>query len=435
MIATRPSSWSRRSCGRRAGNPVACPAYASPIVGGAALYALGRALHPSRVLASIALGGMDARRARGEEREESEPRLFLPGATSSAPGSGSTCAGPKADEIAGARDPASVDGGKHYTIWVSPRLDPDRCRYLWRVPAVGNAALSIRIRFNRGGRRSRRADAAPARARRGTEPEPLALLPLGGGDAERAPQARRSWRAPQAIEASARLEATDDASYSHHASVKAIHRVTPVTPHRSAGNTLHTTLTTPPVRAAASMIDAPTLPFLTSEIPPWAARLRPSARAHAGRAAPPRMREVSSCCARYDRACYLRLCWLRRPLHTLRSPWIRRRTRCWSSIRRSSSPPRAHHATNSTFRTATSVVTARRSQAARHAYPRRGAAGRRRHRHRRGLRQRLAHPQRRMWGLKEFDALLFTLNGMPVGGPFNPSSPRSRSRTSIASRS
>jgi outer membrane receptor protein involved in Fe transport len=26
-----------------------------------------------------------------------------------------------------------------------------------------------------------------------------------------------------------------------------------------------------------------------------------------------------------------------------------------------------------------------------------------------------------MWGLKEFDALLFTLNGVPVGGPFNPS--------------
>ena len=26
-----------------------------------------------------------------------------------------------------------------------------------------------------------------------------------------------------------------------------------------------------------------------------------------------------------------------------------------------------------------------------------------------------------MWGLKEFDALLFTLNGVPIGGPFNPS--------------
>jgi iron complex outermembrane recepter protein len=26
-----------------------------------------------------------------------------------------------------------------------------------------------------------------------------------------------------------------------------------------------------------------------------------------------------------------------------------------------------------------------------------------------------------LWGLKEFDALLFTLNGVPVGGPFNPS--------------
>src|SRR5881409_2697133 len=26
-----------------------------------------------------------------------------------------------------------------------------------------------------------------------------------------------------------------------------------------------------------------------------------------------------------------------------------------------------------------------------------------------------------MWGLKEFDALLFTVNGVPVGGPFNPS--------------
>src|SRR5262249_23483029 len=26
-----------------------------------------------------------------------------------------------------------------------------------------------------------------------------------------------------------------------------------------------------------------------------------------------------------------------------------------------------------------------------------------------------------MWGLKEFDALLITLDGVPVGGPFNPS--------------
>ena len=30
-------------------------------------------------------------------------------------------------------------------------------------------------------------------------------------------------------------------------------------------------------------------------------------------------------------------------------------------------------------------------------------------------------PNLGMWGLKEFDALLFTLNGVPVGGPFNPS--------------
>src|SRR4029077_8708747 len=30
-------------------------------------------------------------------------------------------------------------------------------------------------------------------------------------------------------------------------------------------------------------------------------------------------------------------------------------------------------------------------------------------------------PNLGMWGLKEFDALLVTVNGVPAGGPFNPS--------------
>jgi hypothetical protein len=204
------------------------------------------------VLASIALGGMDARRARGEEREESEPRLFLPGGHVVRAGQWIDLRWTKADEIAELEILLSVDGGKHYTIWVSPRLDPDRCRYLWRVPAVGNAALSIRIRFNRGGREIEGAPTPLQLARDEDQPEPLALPPLGGGDAERAPRPGGRGEAPQGRSGVGPSEATDDASYSHHASVKAIHRVTPVTPHRSAGNTLHTTLTTPrfvPLRA------------------------------------------------------------------------------------------------------------------------------------------------------------------------------------------
>ena len=34
-----------------------------------------------------------------------------------------------------------------------------------------------------------------------------------------------------------------------------------------------------------------------------------------------------------------------------------------------------------------------------------------------------------MWGLKEFDALLVMVDGVPVGGPFNPLSLRSTSKT------
>ncbi len=45
----------------------------------------------------------------------------------------------------------SVDGGRHYTEWVSPRLDPRSGVYRWRVPDLGVARMYFRIRFNRGG--------------------------------------------------------------------------------------------------------------------------------------------------------------------------------------------------------------------------------------------------------------------------------------------
>ena len=46
----------------------------------------------------------------------------------------------------------SVDGGRTYSISVSPSLDPRTGRYEWIVPKLGGTQPWLRIRFNRGGR-------------------------------------------------------------------------------------------------------------------------------------------------------------------------------------------------------------------------------------------------------------------------------------------
>jgi hypothetical protein len=199
------------------------------------------------VLAMMAFSG----RAGAEENEESEPRLYLPGGHVVRPGQWIDLRWTPADRIAELEILLSVDGGRHYTIWVSPRLDPDRCRYLWQVPALGGAALSIRIRFNRDGREIEGAPMPLELSREEDQPEPLALPPLGG-DADRAPRPGGRGESPQGRACVGTSEATDDVSHSRRASAQAAGRVGPETQPRPHGAAFHTTLTTPrfvPLRA------------------------------------------------------------------------------------------------------------------------------------------------------------------------------------------
>jgi len=82
----------------------------------------------------------------------------------------------------------STDGGRHYSVCISPELDPSRCEFLWRVPPLRSGSLCLRIRYNRRGREIEGAPASPLTVVAGTreEPEPLAL-PIGDTAGEKAP--------------------------------------------------------------------------------------------------------------------------------------------------------------------------------------------------------------------------------------------------------
>ena len=81
-----------------------------------------------------------------------DPRLRLPASAAVRPGDLVTlqweCS---AESISELEILLSIDGGRHYTECVSPRLDPRTGRYCWRVPNLGVARMRFRIRFNRGG--------------------------------------------------------------------------------------------------------------------------------------------------------------------------------------------------------------------------------------------------------------------------------------------
>ena len=46
----------------------------------------------------------------------------------------------------------SLDDGRHYTLRVSPELDPRAGRFVWRVPNLASGEARLRLRFNRDGR-------------------------------------------------------------------------------------------------------------------------------------------------------------------------------------------------------------------------------------------------------------------------------------------
>src|SRR5437763_141636 len=79
------------------------------------------------------------------------PRLILPGDHAVRSGQLIELKWTPADSISELEILLSLDGGRHYTMCISPSLDPLRCRFVWRVPDV-DAPLRMRIRFNRGGR-------------------------------------------------------------------------------------------------------------------------------------------------------------------------------------------------------------------------------------------------------------------------------------------
>jgi hypothetical protein len=86
------------------------------------------------------------------ERESDEPQLELPGGCAVAPGQVVDLRWTDTDEVRELEILLSTDGGRTWSICISPELDPRTRHFLWRVPDAVRGPLSLRIRFNRGGR-------------------------------------------------------------------------------------------------------------------------------------------------------------------------------------------------------------------------------------------------------------------------------------------
>src|ERR1044072_854343 len=135
-------------------------------------------------------------RAASAGARDNEPRLIIPGGHIVRAGQLIDLRWSPADSVSELEILVSLDGGRHYSVCISPRLDPRRCDFVWRVPRVGKAALRMRIRFNRGGREIEGAPTAPLYASADGQPEPLALPPASGPAGERAPQSSGERGAP-----------------------------------------------------------------------------------------------------------------------------------------------------------------------------------------------------------------------------------------------
>jgi len=135
--------------------------------------------------------------AEPERESASEPRLVLPGGHEVRPGQLVQLTWEGADSVTELEILLSVDGGRHYDIWVSPELDPAQHHFSWRVPDVHGGTLRLRIRYNRGGREIEGAPTAALRTQPGEDPTgPLALPAAGGGEGESAPRPGNSQSAP-----------------------------------------------------------------------------------------------------------------------------------------------------------------------------------------------------------------------------------------------
>jgi hypothetical protein len=148
----------------------------------------------SRLACSVLLGlfalPLWAANAVAAPRPESEPRLILPGERTVRAGQLIDLRWSRADAVSELEILLSLDGGRNYSLCISPQLDPDRCDFVWRVPDVASTQLRLRIRFNRGGREIEGSPSAPlSLAVVGRDqPEPLDLPPTGDANGEGAPR-------------------------------------------------------------------------------------------------------------------------------------------------------------------------------------------------------------------------------------------------------
>jgi hypothetical protein len=139
--------------------------------------------------------------------EESEPRLIVPGGHAVRTGQLVDLRWSPADSVRELEILLSVDGGRHYSICISPQLDPTRCEFVWRVPDLEARTVRMRIRFNRGGREIEGPPAAPIQVFRGgrDEPEPLALPPAERSEAPRSGSGRSGAPASESAPGSCEL--------------------------------------------------------------------------------------------------------------------------------------------------------------------------------------------------------------------------------------
>jgi hypothetical protein len=134
----------------------------------------------SLVCCGLAAALLSTAAAASERREEAGPRLNLPGGHVVHPGESIRLCWGEADGITEMEILLSVDGGRHYSVCISPQLDPVRREFIWRVPDDAPGALRMRIRFNRNGHEIEGAPTTPlVVATADGQPAPLGLPAAG----------------------------------------------------------------------------------------------------------------------------------------------------------------------------------------------------------------------------------------------------------------
>lgn len=105
------------------------------------------------LIATLALLPGVARGMAAPASPIASPRLVLPRLEAARSGSNLEIRWTRADgRIEELELQLSLDDGRHYTLRVSPELDPRAGRFVWRVPNLASGEARLRLRFNRGGR-------------------------------------------------------------------------------------------------------------------------------------------------------------------------------------------------------------------------------------------------------------------------------------------